>query len=81
MPIFKQHPSLRFINVIASIKQLCMLTRHMRSIASSAGGVSVCSRRLGGRGLADRPGALRQQQGPGLHRGRGGEAPEEARGL
>lgn len=47
----------------------------------SAGGVSVRTRRLGGGGVADRSGALRDQQRPGLHRGPGGEAPEEARGL
>lgn len=49
--------------------------------ALSVGGVSVHTRRLSGGGVADCPGALRGQQGPGLHRGPGGEAPEEARGL
>ena len=50
-------------------------------MSCSAGGVSVCAGRLGGRGLAHRSGALRVQQRPRTHCGRGGETHQEARGL
>lgn len=47
----------------------------------SVRGVSVCTGCLGGRGLADCSGALRDQLRLGRHRGRGGETPEKTRGL